>query len=290
MNFLSTAFRIKSDNSSGDIVYLDFDFKSEGENGHGFPTMEAITKKEIYYLENYMVSAVLPSEISSGLSNDFGIDLGEVTNQTLINESIIGDQKNLYSKYLELGDKSRMSELKKSRWNRFLLRFIPETHFVNYVTPETLPKKIILNSYLIATRSRKGPSDFLVCSSKYATLLMETPGFCYPTTKEVMQVPGHIDYIGTLGDRMMIFVNRLLSMEDDKIVLGKITNENENGVYFIEGNSHTEEFTDSLNGQKTIRTISRKCIVSLEGAEKSFQTIRVSDGKKPFWKKILFIK
>jgi hypothetical protein len=137
-----------------------------------------------------------------------------------------------------------------------------------------------------------GMDNLITGQMKNIEHLMKLPQFEYHhhDVSKFVHIPGHIDYIGTLGDRMMIFVNKMLSIEDDKIVLGKITNENENGVYFIEGNSHTEEFTDSLNGQKTIRIISRKCIVSLEGAEKSFQTMRVSDGKRPFWKKILFIK
>jgi hypothetical protein len=120
---------------------------------------------------------------------------------------------------------------------------------------------------------------------------MESSSFVYRQTKEVKEVsePGHIDFIGTLGDRIQVFVDRNSQYTEDRIIIGKTTKDQKSGVYFIQGDKSTEEFTDML-GDKKITLTYRQCIISTEGAENSFDVIRVSDSKRPFWKKLLFIK
>ena len=112
--------------------------------------------------------------------------------------------------------------------------------------------------------------------------------FVYRQTKEVSE-PGHIDFIGTLGDRIQVFVDRNSKFTEDRIIIGKTTKDRESGVYFIQGDKSTEEFIDA-SGDKKITITYRQCIISTEGAENSFDVIRVSDFKRPFWKKLLFIK
>jgi hypothetical protein len=117
---------------------------------------------------------------------------------------------------------------------------------------------------------------------------MESDSFVYKQTKEVSE-PGHIDFIGTLDDRIQVFVDRNSQYTEDRIIIGKTTKDQKSGVYFIQGDKSTEEFTDT-SGDKKITLTSRRCIISTEGAENSFDIIRVSDSKRPFWKKLLFIK
>ena len=114
---------------------------------------------------------------------------------------------------------------------------------------------------------------------------MESPRFTYRR----IETPEHVDFIGTIGESIQVFVDRNASFTEDRILIGRRTSESEAGVYFINGDKSTEEFMDS-DGNKKITLIYRQSIFNIEGCEKSFDLIRVSDSKRPFWKKLLLIK
>jgi len=247
------------------------------------------TKQKNYELESYRVSSNLHREISSDLNFLHGIDMNEMMVSTLENEVKLENQRLLLSKYYFLSDITRDNELRKSIWNRFLLRFIPESYFsFHFEYCNEIIKKILLKSNYIDRKTRNGDGNFIVCPPKYSTYIMESDSFVYKQTKEVSE-PGHIDFIGTLGDRIQVFVDRNSQYTEDRIIIGKTTKDQKSGVYFIQGDKSTEEFTDT-SGDKKITLTYRQCIISTEGAENSFDVIRVSDSKRPFWKKLLFIK
>jgi hypothetical protein len=287
MNFTDTAFKISNSNPSGVLFYLD---GKTGTDEDGYGTFELETKQKVYQLESYRVSSTLTQGLSSDLSSLHGIDVNEMVVSTLENEAGANNQKLLLSKYYFLSEITRNNELRKSRWNRFLLRFISESHFCfHFENYNDMIKKILFKSNFIGHKTRRGNADFIICPPKYATYIMESPNFVYRETREVSLSSGGIDFIGTIADKIQVFVDRNSDYSENRVIIGKKTKESESGVYFIQGDKSTEEFTDTM-GDKKITLIYRQAIISPEGSEISFDVIRVSDSKRPFWKKLLSIK
>ena len=287
MNFTDTAFKISNSNPSGVLFYLD---GKTGTDEDGYGTFELETKQKVYQLESYRVSSTLTQGLSSDLDSLHGIDVNEMMVSTLENEAGTNNQKLLLSKYYSLSEITRNNELRKSRWNRFLLRFISESHFCfHFENYNDMIKKILFKSNYIGHRTRRGNADFIICPPKYATYIMESPNFVYRETREVSLKPGGIDFIGTIADRIQVFVDRNSKYTENRILLGKRTKESEPGVYFIQGDKSTEQFTDTT-GDKKITLTYRQAIISPEGSEISFDVIRVSDSKRPFWKKLFCVK
>lgn len=283
MSFLNTAFRKESPNPAGTLTYLDM---TQGEDKDGYGTISLTPKQKFYQLESYRVSSKLGRELMSDLSFLHGIDSNQMASDTLENQVSIENQRLLRNQYFSLGEMTRDEELKKSRWNRFLLRFISESHFsFHFDSFDDLIKKILIKSNHIGYRGRRGNGDFIICPPKYSTYIMESPRFTYRR----METPEHVDFIGTIGESIQVFVDRNASFTEDRILIGRRTSESEAGVYFINGDKSTEEFMDS-DGNKTITLIYRQSIFNIEGCEKSFDLIRVSDSKRPFWKKLLCVK
>jgi hypothetical protein len=286
MNFTDTAFKITNTNSTGALFYLD---GKMGADEDGYGTFELETKQKTYQLESYRVSSTLSRGLSSNLNSLHGIDVNEMMASTLENEAKSENQKLLLSRYYNLSEITRNNELRKSRWNRFLLRFISESYFsFHFEYYDEIIKKILLKSNFIGNKTRRGNADFIVCPPKYSTYIMESPNFVYRQTKEVSE-PGHIDFIGTIADKIQVFVDRNSEYTENRIIIGKRTKSTEPGVYFIQGDKSTEEFTDT-SGDKKITLMYRQAIINMDGAEDSLDVIRVSDFKRPFWKKLLFIK
>lgn len=283
MSFLNTAFRKESPNPAGTLTYLDM---VQGEDKDGYGTISLTPKQKFYQLESYRVSSKLGRELMSDLSFLHGIDANQMASDTLENQVSVENQKLLRDQYFSLGEMTRNEELKKSRWNRFLLRFISESHFsFHFDSFDDLIKRILIKSNHIGYRGRRGNGDFIICPPKYSTYIMESPRFTYRR----IETPEHVDFIGTIGESIQVFVDRNASFTEDRILIGRRTSESEAGVYFINGDKSTEEFMDS-DGNKKITLIYRQSIFNIEGCEKSFDLIRVSDSKRPFWKKLLLIK
>ena len=287
MNFLNTAFRKESPNPAGTLTYLDM---NQGEDKEGYGTISLTPKQKFYQLESYRVSTKLGRELISDLNFLHGVDVNQMASDTLENEAVLGNQKLLRNQYFSLGKITRDKELKKSRWNRFLLRFISESHFsFHFDSFDDLIKRILIKSNHIGYRGRRGNGDFIICPPKYSTYVMESPRFTYRTMRQVSESAEHVDFIGTIGDSIQVFVDRNASFTEDRILIGRRTSESEAGVYFINGDKSTEEFMDS-DGNKTITLMYRQLIFNIEGCEKSFDLIRVSDSKRPFWKKLFCVK
>jgi hypothetical protein len=289
MNFLNTAFNIKSETSTGCIQYLGIN-ETLLNNPDGINEMSLSAKSRNFQLETFQVKSKISLEQIEDLKA-YEIDFSEMIESTLENEMNLNRVNSLYTRYLDLGKINYNHRLRGSIWNRFLLRFLSEDRF-NYHVEDTqegiqkLVNRINLISHLIATKCRMGPADFIVCSSYISALLLESHLFTPLNTREVTGI-GNLQHIGKL-DKIDVFIDGNLKFNNTDIVIGRKTKENEVGVYYIKGDTNTEEFTDSE--KKIITLFSRECIISLDGAEKSFDLLRVSIGKSPWWKKMLFIK
>jgi hypothetical protein len=290
MNFLNTAFNIKFETSTGCIQYLGIN-ETLLNNSDRINGISISPKSRSFQLETFQIKSEISLKQIEELKTNFGIDSLAMMESTLENEINLNRVNSLYSKYLSLSKISYDSRLRGSIWNRFLLRFLSDDRFNYYVedTQEGIQKlvnRINLISHLIAAKCRMGPADFIVCSSYISALLLESHLFTPLNTREVTGI-GNLQHIGKL-DKIDVFIDGNLKFNNTDIVIGRKTKENEVGVYYIKGDTNTEEFTDSE--KKIITLFSRECTISLDGAEKSFDLLRVSIGKSPWWKKILFIK
>ncbi len=287
MSFLNTACRKENTNPAGILPYLD---TVQGEDKDGYGTLELSTKEKFYQLESYRVSSTMRKELISDLNFFHGIDINQMALDSLENEAIVGNQRFLLSKYISLGEITRDKDLKKSRWNSFLLRFISESQFsFHFDSSDDLIKKILAKSNHIGVRSRRGNGDFIICPPKYSTYITESPSFAYKTTGEISEYPANIDFIGTIRDRIQVFIDRNASFTEDRILIGRRTSESDPGVYFVIGDKSTEEFMDTYGNKKIILEY-RQAIFNTEGCEGLFDIIRVNDSKRPFWKKLFGIK
>jgi hypothetical protein len=283
MNFLNTAFNIKSETSTGCIQYLGIN-ETLLNNPDGINEMSLSAKSRNFQLETFQVKSKISLEQIEDLKA-YEIDFSEMIESTLENEMNLNRVNSLYTRYLDLGKINYNHRLRGSIWNRFLLRFLSDDRFNYYVedTQEGIQKlvnRINLISHLIAAKCRMGPADFIVCSSYISALLLESHLFTPLNTREVTGI-GNLQHIGKL-DKIDVFIDGNLKFNNTDIVIGRKTKENEVGVYYIKGDTNTEEFTDSE--KKIITLFSRECIINLDGAEKSFDLLRVSIGKSPWWK------
>lgn len=289
MNFLNTSCRKENTNPVGVLNYLDT-FRGEDKDGQG--TLKLSTKEKVYHLESYRISSKFPNGLVEDLNSlhGHGIDLKEMMKSGLDNEAHSQNNKLLKNRYFSLGEITRNEELRKSGWYRFLLRFIPESHFsFHFDSGDSLISKILIGSNHIGVRSRRGNGDFIICPPKYSTYVMESPSFVYKQTGEISENMDHIEFIGTLSDRIQVFVDRNSSFTEDRILIGRRTPEGDPGVYFISGDKSTEEHVD-LDLNKKITLTYRQVIFNTDNAEGLFDILRVSDSKRPFWKKLLGIK
>lgn len=292
MNFLNTAVVKETSEPVGVLNYLDFELDTIESNKNEIPTLAGKFKTKTFQLELFSISSKFPSGLVKDLNSlhGHGIDLNEMMQSTLDNEADVQNNKLLMDKYFSLGEITRNKELRESGWYRFLLRFIPESHFsFHFGSADSLISKILMKSNHIGARSRKGNGDFIICPPKYSTYIMESPSFAYKNTGKITEGIEMIDFIGTILDRIQVFVDRNASFTEDRILIGKRTLESDPGVYFITGDKSTEEFTDTY-GDKKITLRRRQALVNTEGCQGLFDVIRVSDSKRPFWKKLLGVK
>jgi hypothetical protein len=288
MNFLNTAVVKESSEPVGVLNYLDLD--STESDLDKISDLGLKVKTKMFQLETFSISSKFHKELKKDLKFLHGMDLNEMIQSTLNNEVNVQNNNLLRNKYFSLGEINRKKELRKSSWYRFLLRFIPESHFsFHFDSADSLTSKILTKSNHIGVRSRRGNGDFIICPPKYSTYIMESPSFVYKEIGKISEGINHVDFIGTISDKIQVFVDRNASFSEDRILIGKRTVESNPGVYFISGNKSTEEFTDTY-GDKKITLLRRQAVINTEGCEGQFDVIRVSDSKRPFWKKLLGIR
>jgi hypothetical protein len=148
-----------------------------------------------------------------------------------------------------------------------------------------------MNSNLIAKRSRRSGADFILCGRAVATLIQDSPNFNYNEINTISLSNGNeINSIGNINGRISVFVDNNIAFSDNTIILGRITRENETGVYIVEDTSAREIIeTSSWEGPsmiKKILLIERLAFVSMEKSHRNFIKFEVAFSKKPLWRKI----
>jgi hypothetical protein len=292
MNFLETAIIVNAQNNIISLYYLDSELEKDLDSNIGLQSITFKHKQKVVNLETFKISAKINNSISNDLYQLHGLNAEDMTKDLLENEYTLKKNKKLYEKYYELSEKSRINELTK--WQMFIKKIIPSVEFVKYFKKdskegsESLCKQILLNSRKIAANSRMGEANFLVCSPSLSPYITESSLFTFDKMSEHSGPNNYSIYtIGKISD-IRVFINPYLSINDNNIILGRFTKENENGVFLVEKRGGHQTVIPDLESNTIIKLELMK-IAETDSAYKSFYNLKASFDKKPFWKKILFI-
>ena len=308
MNFLETACNLDTKTSTGTINYLDFPSSffnektynnwgsiSQGED-YGVLSLSAFSK--FVQLQTFRVSSKTNHEFEKDLAYFHGADASSMLLPVLENEAAMQRYKKLSDVYNKLGDESEKEILNESKWKRFLVKLFPSLKFPLYTNNDSIEgskiliNSIIIRSNLIATRSRRGPGDFVICSGFTGALIQDHPSFVYNEGDlRITSLSGQIRFIGTISGRIGVFIDPNKRFEDNTIIVGRRTKETEPGVYIVENKDakDTQEILDPVSFNKTIALTEKLAFVEVGNSNRNFLKFEVSFSKKPLWRKILSI-
>lgn len=307
MKFLETAFNKEIKEANTTITYLDTesypidkikDWGSKESDGYETMSIKAFTK--FVALESFSVSFSYNMSMERDIENMHGLDLESMMKSVLENESLFNREKRLNEIYNNLGNKSENEIIISSKWRKILLKIFPKMEFPTYIEDtningvKKLISSIILRANLIGVKSRRGPGDFIVCNGLIGSLIQDHPSFVF-INNEIGGIKNPIGnrLIGTIGGRILVFVNPNMAFKDTSILIGRITKESQPGVYILENKELKKidklENNFSPNGEKKIRLVERLSFVTVGDCSSNFIRFTISLNKKPLWRKILFV-
>ena len=308
MNFLETACNLDTKTSTGIITYLDFTSYPDNEKpydnwgsrsqGEEYGALSLSTFSKFVELETFRVTSKMNQELEKDLSYFHGVDASSMMIPVLENEAAIQRYKKLSDVYNKLAEESQEEILKESKWKRFLVKLFPNLKFPLYTNNDSIEgskiliNSIIIRSNLIVTRSGRGPGDFVICSGFTGALIQDHPSFVYNEGDlRITSLSGQIRFIGTIAGRIGVFIDPNKRFEDNTIIVGRRTKENEPGVYIVENKDakETQEIIDPVSFNKTIAFMEKLAFVGVGNANRNFLKFEVLFTKKPLWRKILSI-
>jgi len=311
MNFLETACNLDTKHGTGTITYLDLaTYPDQKENRVDYNISAGLGKEEygklglstfskFVQLETFRVTTKFNGELEKDLNLYHGIpSASDMMIPVLENEALQQRHKKLSDIYHILGEESHKEILNQSKWKRFLVKLFPNLKFPLYTIKDStegskiLVNSIILRSNLIASRSRRGAGDFVICSGFTGSLIQDHPSFVYKEGDlRLTSLSSQNRFIGTIGGRIAVFIDPNKRFQDNTIIVGRRTKETEPGVYIIENKEsrETEEILDPVTFNKTLALKERLAFINVGSASKNFLKFEVSFTKKPWWRKILSI-
>jgi hypothetical protein len=309
MRFLDTAFNTETEDNFKVIRYLDLDKvkneKLEDNSQWGtkeigvreYPEISLRVFEKFVSLSLFSVSSRINTNQSKDIMDLHGVNINDMMGSVLKNESFLTKQKNLYSVYKGLAEKPENDISNGSRWRSFIKRIFPKIKFPVYLgkdpvdNSKILIKNIFLQSNLIASRSRRGYGDFLICNSSVGALIQDHPSFIFSERNGLITNPGEIYYAGNIGNKIAVFIDPNKSFKDKEVLIGRVTKEGEPGVYIVENKKSQllDEFLDPLTLEKNIRLLERLAFIDVGNPSQNFTRFEVEFSNKPLWKKILCI-
>jgi len=298
--FLKTSnifFLEENDIDVFEIKYLDTESKENQENTEKpemsleIPEMTLKIMYKVGALGKRSVSSIVKNSHIEEMNEKFGVDINSMTRTVLVDEISGNLNKDLYERYRTLGERSK--DLLYTKWQRTLLKYFKNLKITNYIEDNPSGSRIVIakilrGSNMIATRSRRGPAKFIVCSSGIASIIQDSSGFVFNNTGSI--VPGgNVQKVGEIAG-ISVFVNPHLKFNDGLVTLGRKTMDNDPGVHFGFKNPKYSSVVSS----ETLETINRldiKTAIVETGLypENSYINLDFTIGKKPLWKKILKI-
>ena len=303
-DFLDTACRIKMNTPQGVIPYLDLEENSDiiennWNEGPIFPntsteykSLSLKTKTKFIETSTFKVRTKINKELENDLSYYHGLeksDTDSLTNSTLIHEALNGSQRRLYDLYKNLGNTSSEEVNYSTRWKRFLYLTIgikPITY------TDDVARSIIVFSNIIAVRSRRGRGNFVIVNPRIGSLLQDSKYFSFIGANRITLVDRVITKIGSISG-ISVYVNNYLKWDENEIVIGRRSEANSSGVYYLEYMRDIESsdvIVDPSNFiPNTIRELKEKSATVCVGdsGNKLYLTARVETSKKPLWRRII---
>ena len=253
----------------GILYYLKSDYKPSEEFVDSMNRIEINTVQKVVQLEPYRVSASFTKEHYTDLKR-FGIDAAEMIGSTLNEEMKQREEKNIYDKFLSLGQESEIKGRSKfqslaKKW----IGFEPKTRI-----KEDSDISIVASNFSgrILKKTRVRPGDFLIANSTIGSRISNCQDFVYSNSSN-SSIPG-ITQIGTIRG-IRVFVNPYLGYKDLRVVIGSSTKEQELGVYFVESSEggKIEEFILPTGREHTMLLTKRMAVEETEGAADKFYTL-----------------
>lgn len=287
-DFIQTSYLVETKHPVGELSFLVPTMMGPDENG--VEQISIVPQKKFFELGTRRVKSKFNSELEDDLSRLHGISVEDEVNRALQREMEIGINRDLFSKYRELGEKSFMSSL--SKWHLFVRKFfesfVPYFHVDPKTESDTVIKKILSTSSYILRKNRMKSPDFIVCDQRTFSVIAESKSFAFTSNNQVMEDYHSISLKGNINGRILVFVNPYL---DSGILIGVRSDVNNPLVSIPHSEPVEETFTSDDWGHMTPvkhKVLSQKMvIVDSPNAENSFFFVPVSHKSLPFWKKIL---
>jgi len=273
--FLDTANRQKIELPVGLIHYLDYVDMPAETNSDWVAKFKLETKQKAFECGTHQINASLTAEQVDDLDKLYGVDIIQMVNHSLQEEVMTSMKNDLYTKYKELGEKSRRKYFGRTK-------LIVEDKLgvkldVVLKNDDALSKRLgvrILGcANKIAVEGRRGPAHFAITNKKLGSILMDCPGFEYAIENTN---PYKIAPIGQYAG-MTIFVNPYET--EDVVVVGANTREHDPGVFLGEYKALLRKFTmvdKEFTPKSRVSLVSRRGLVAVGSRpEDRYYTMRV---------------
>jgi hypothetical protein len=228
-----------------------------------FGNISIETRSKVVQLENFQVSSKIGREQMIDLA-EFGINIIEQIKSVLVNEMGHGKQKRIIENMEDLGTKSW-----KKNWTTMqhrLNRWFGYEPLVK-VDEESFANSLIRCSREIATASRRGEGEFVILGPLYASLCKCSPGFV--SMQETGESATEIVRLGNIGN-LKIYLNPNSTWSHDKIVVGRVSGDNEPGLIHLHKEFLWNEYDEAISLEKIISLRERCAVVEIGNAEPNY--------------------
>jgi hypothetical protein len=265
----------------GLLTYLTTELSNK-PNDDGFPEIGVTTKTKHVELQSYQVKSTVSEEQVKDLGA-MGIDAIEMIKSALRNESLSGQDKQIYKKMKLLGYESN-----RKQWTKIQNLAHKWTGYIPMVDTSIdggLIRRVYILSNQLAVSTRMGPANFVIIGPGLLPHFTDAEGFS-PTEHDSPIGQGQLIYrCGVYRGKIDILINPSLRWTDKRVVIGKDNNSMNEGIFLVE-HSEGEIFDksesvnpSSLIPKSAIRLIKRYGLTHTEGAAKNYITITCTEKK-----------
>jgi hypothetical protein len=264
---------LKFNQPAGILYYLKYNYNLLPVDEDGYGRMEINPVQKVVHLQSHRVSGSYSKEQSNDLKR-FGIDHLEIIKSNLNEEMNRMEEKDIYNKFLNLGQETEIKE--RTKFQTLMNKWFGFTPKVRIKEDLDILNLVFKSSQKILQKTRIRPGDFIIVSSAIGAKLSAISDFVYTSNVSSSTTTG-ITQIGTIRG-IRVFVNSYLGYKDLKVIVGSTTKEQELGVYFVESEMGEEIEEMELFPGLEFRIIltKRRTVVDTENAEDKFYTLELS--------------
>ncbi len=286
-NFINTTCVKTTSSPSDSLKYLSLEYGKTNDEINGI-NLHLFQKS--FQLKPEMYSCIIPNEnsfIKPGL-----VDKNFFKNQLLKTEEI-DLEKRIFKIYEDLGNKTRENSM--TNIQKFFSKYFKKMKFPIFLYPKKeqdlsrlLISKILSQSNQIAMRTKRGPGNFVIVNTQLGSIIQDSSYFTFnpyePKPNSMItpigQIPG-----------LTVYVNPLMDYNDNKIIVGKNTRNDEIGTILVEGEDRLDRSFEQIQyferpheDQLVLKT--QRALFHIEGAENMYYTQEILLKKKPLWRRL----